>query len=110
MQRGFAALFLLAMAQAPQAAPFAYVLVASQVGHVAEFDTASNKLVTLIPSGGSPVGVAANSSGTRLYVSNSDGTVAAIDTTTNEVITTVHLRHRRQRDLIFRLQLSLKTF
>ena len=90
MQRGFAALFILAMAQAPQAAPFAYVLVVSQVSHVAVFDTATNKLVTLIPSGASPVGVAANSSGTRLYVSDSGGTVAVIDTTTNEVVTRIY--------------------
>jgi YVTN family beta-propeller protein len=57
---------------------------------VAVVDTASKKVVAVIAVGYSPVGVAINPSGTRLYVANfySD-TVSVINTVTNKVTGTV---------------------
>lgn len=79
---------------AAQAAPFAYITnVASN--DVSVVDLASNTVTATVPVGTTPIGVAVNLAGTRVYVANG-GTVGAysvsvIDTATNTVIATVML-------------------
>lgn len=53
-------------------------------------DTATNQVVTVIPVGASPLGVAAHPSGTSVYVANyGSGAVSVIDATANSVVATV---------------------
>ena len=53
-------------------------------------DTLTNTIVTTIPVGGGPFGVAVNAARTRAYVGNQfDDSVSVIDTATNTVIATV---------------------
>jgi YVTN family beta-propeller protein len=71
------------------AAPFAYIPLGVQ-NRVMVVDIATNNLVTSIPVGASPTGVAINAFGNRVYVTNAnDGTVSVIDATTNTVVRTI---------------------
>src|SRR5438132_284843 len=68
-------------------------------GLVSVIDTATNAIVATVPVGASPVGVAFAPSGGRVYVANrcgtdvscafGNGTMSAIDTTTNTVVATI---------------------
>src|SRR5258708_2724045 len=70
------------------AAPFAYI--SNDDGTVSVIDIATNTLATTIPVGGSPVGVAVNAAGSRVYVTNSDdNTVSVINTKTWTVTKTI---------------------
>ena len=82
---------LLLVATSAHAAPFAYIT--SEVdGTVSVIDTATNTVVTTIPVGRFPLGVAVNAAGTRAYIGNfGDQSISVIDTSTNTVIDTVHL-------------------
>lgn len=65
----------------------------TSAGHVAIIDTTSNKVVDDISIGRSTTGVALSSDGAHLYVSNSDGTLAVIETATKNVAATVALTY-----------------
>ncbi len=69
------------------AGPYAYITNFND-NTVSVIDTSTNTVVGMpITVGGSPVGVAVNPAGTRVYVANSvAGTVSVIDTSTNAVV------------------------
>jgi YVTN family beta-propeller protein len=70
------------------AAPFAYVANAT-TGTVSVVDVATNTVTATIPVGCTPVGLAVNSSATRLYAACSgSNNTKVIDATTNTVIAT----------------------
>ena len=72
------------------AAPFAYV-ARNATGQVAVVDLATNVIVANVTVGSSPVGVAADPSGMRVYVTNAAGnTVSMIATATNTVVGTAN--------------------
>ena len=57
---------------------------------VSVIDTATNTVVTTVPVGDRPQGVAVNPAGTRVYVANNyANSVSVIDTATNTVVATV---------------------
>ena len=67
-------------------APFAYI-PNSGSNSVLVIDQQTNKIVTTIPVGNLPLGVAVNTAGTRVYVTNySSDTVSVIDGITQTVI------------------------
>jgi YVTN family beta-propeller protein len=71
-----------------QAAPFAYV--PSATNQLSVIDTATNTLVTTLPTGANPVGVAVSPAGNRVYVTNlDDGTMSVIDALRNRVLSPV---------------------
>jgi YVTN family beta-propeller protein len=71
-----------------QAAPFAYVPGANN--QISIIDTATNALVTTLPTGANPMGVAVSPAGNRVYVSNSgDGTVSVFDTLNNVALQSI---------------------
>ena len=79
----------LGWALAAGAAPFAYISD-PQTATVTVIDTSTNTVVTTIPVGGYPVGVAVHPNGTRVYVANANSNaISVIDTSANAVITTV---------------------
>ena len=84
------ALVLLGLAGIPvQAAPFAYITNSGD-NTVSVLDTATNTVVTIVPVGSSPVGVAVHPAETFVYVANrGDNTVSILNTTTNTVMATV---------------------
>jgi YVTN family beta-propeller protein len=72
-----------------QAQSFAYV-ANNGFDTVSVIDTATNTVVTTIPVGVNPEGVAITPDGTRAYVTNNtSNTVSVIDTTTNTVFATI---------------------
>ena len=78
-----------AWAVAASAQPRAYVTNFLS-DNVSVIDTLTNTIVTTIPVGGGPFGVAVNAARTRAYVGNQfDDSVSVIDTATNTVIATV---------------------
>jgi len=85
LRRMFLGLLLIVATQV-HAAPFAYIT--SEVdGTVSVIDTATNVVVTTIPVGRFPLGVAVNAAGTRAYIGNyADNSISVIDTATNTVI------------------------
>ena len=71
---------------------FAYVAVPSGA---AVIDTATNTVVTTVPAGSSPIGVAINPAGTFAYVTNSGSNdVSVINTSTNAVVATIPVGSR----------------
>ena len=71
------------------AQPFAYITNSGD-DTVSVIDTATNTVITIIPVGRSPYGVAVHPNGLTVYVTNSsDGTVSVIDTATNKVVDTI---------------------
>ena len=71
------------------AAPFAYITNTNS-NSVSVIDTATNTVVTTVPVGFAPLGVAVNPTGTQVYVANySPSNVSVIDTATNTVAATV---------------------
>jgi YVTN family beta-propeller protein len=83
------------MTSSAGAAPFAYFptigeRVASITDTVSIVDTATDTLVTTVPVGYGPWGVAVAPDGTNVYVTNGDsGTVSVIDTCTKAVVKTI---------------------
>src|SRR5690349_1439496 len=65
----------------------------TSAGRVAIIDTTTNKVLDNISIGRSTTGVALSSDGAQLYVSNSDGTLAVIETATKNVAATVALTY-----------------
>ena len=65
----------------------------TSAGRVATIDTTTNKVLDNISIGRSTTGVALSSDGAQLYVSNSDGTLAVIETATKNVAATVALTY-----------------
>ncbi len=67
----------------------------SDSNNVSAIDTSTNTVVATVPIGGSPRGVAVNSSGTSVYIAaitnSGSGIVSVIDTATNTVVATVML-------------------
>jgi YVTN family beta-propeller protein len=57
-------------------------------------DTVNNKVVTSIPVGGLPFGVASTPDGRLIYIANPASDVSVIDTTRNEVVATVPTNRR----------------
>ena len=73
------------------AAPFAYI-TNHGASSVSVIDTATNTVITTIPVGLHPYGVAVNASGTQAYVTNEGAhSVAVINTATNTVTATVQV-------------------
>src|SRR5450631_2691481 len=71
-----------------QAAPFAYVPSANNT--ISVIDTATNALVTTLPTGANPVGVSVSPAGNRVYVSNfDDGTMSVFDSLNNRVLPSI---------------------
>ena len=71
------------------AAPFAYVSNFGS-GNVSVIDGAINAVVTTVPVGTAPYGVAANPAGTRAYIANyGDNSISVIDTASNTLVATV---------------------
>ena len=58
-------------------------------GSVSVIETATNTVVTTVPVGVDPFGVAVHPAGTFVYVANFDGTVSVVDTVTHRVVATV---------------------
>ncbi len=84
-----ASTLLLAAAPAQAAQGRAYV-ANSASDTVSVVDTATNTVITTIPVGNGPEGLAVTPDGTRVYVPNwEDGTVSVISTTSNTVVATV---------------------
>lgn len=80
---------VLAAATPVLAAPFAYV-TSSFTNDVSVIDAATNTLVTTVPVGSSPFGVAAHPAGSHVYVANfGSNTVSVISTTTHSVAATI---------------------
>ncbi len=64
-------------------------------GVVAVFSVAARELVTVVPVGIDPLGVAITADGTRAYVANAGSdTVSVLDTASNEVVATVPVGHQ----------------
>jgi len=71
------------------AAPFAYI-ASGAANNVSVIDMATDSVVTTIPVGKGPVGMAVNQSSSLVYVANSlDNTISIISVATNAVIATV---------------------
>ena len=85
------AALLLAQAWLPAAgAPFAYI-ARNLPGQVAVVDLATNVIVANMTVGSSPVGVAVDPTGSRVYVTNAgSNTVSVIGTSTNSVVGTIN--------------------
>jgi len=78
-----------APAQAQGSGPFAYIANSSD-STVSVIDISTNSVVATVVVGGSPYGVAVNSTGTRVYVSNAiSNDISVIDTSNNNVIATI---------------------
>jgi YVTN family beta-propeller protein len=81
--------FALALAPSALAAPFAYV-PSVNTNTVSVIDLATRTIVATIPVGRAPNGVAANPTGTAVYVLNAmDNTVSAIDAASRSVVATI---------------------
>ncbi len=75
-------------ASSPHAAPFAYIT--NDSNNVSVVDTATNTVIATIPVGNSPVGVAVDPAGRRVYVANSsDNNVSVINIKTKKVRRTI---------------------
>ena len=84
-----AVLLAVTPATAVLAAPLAYI-TSSFTDDVKVIDTTSKTIVTAIPVGSSPFGVAVHPAGSHVYVGNwGNNTVSVISTATNTVIKTV---------------------
>ena len=84
----FAAL-LSSISEATASAPFAYIANGQHNG-VTVIDTSTKSVVTTIPVGSDPEGVAVNTAGSYVYVANyEDNTVSVINTGTNSVVATI---------------------
>src|SRR5205807_91904 len=71
------------------ASPFAYTSN-QYTNDVTVIDTAMNTVVTTLPAGSGPLGMAVTTDGSRMYVANfNDFTVSVIDTASNTVVGTV---------------------
>jgi YVTN family beta-propeller protein len=85
----FVCLLFFASFQAALAAPFAYITNADS-NNVSVLDILTNTVVTTIPVGSSPRGVAVSPAGTRVYVTNYiSNDVSVIDTASNTVVATI---------------------
>jgi YVTN family beta-propeller protein len=85
----FVCLLVFACFQAALAAPFAYVTNADS-NNVSVLDISTNTVITTVPVGTGPRGVALSSSGTRVYVTNYiSNDVSVIDTVSNTVVATI---------------------
>jgi len=82
-------LLLVVGASPVQAAPGRAYVSSSRANTVSVVDTATNAIVTTIPIGHGPDGLAVTPDGSRVYVANADGTVSVIDTASNTVVATV---------------------
>jgi len=81
---GFLILALACLSQA-RAAPFAYV-PNERSGTVSVIDTASDRVVATIKTGGKPRGIAASPDGRRLYVSDQpNGSLVVVDLAAREI-------------------------
>src|SRR2546423_12991000 len=75
----------LAFLSLARAAPFAYV-PNERSGTVSVIDTASDRVVATVKTGGKPRGIAATPDGRRLYVSDQpSGSLVVVDLATREV-------------------------
>ena len=75
--------------QAALAAPFAYITNADS-NNVSVLDISTNTVVTTIPVGSGPRGVAVSPAGTRVYVANYiSNDVSVIDAVSNTVVATL---------------------
>jgi len=80
---------MLPLHSAALAAPFAYVPNAGS-NDVSVLDLATNTVVTTIPVGTGPQGVAVSPAGTRVYVTNyASSDVSVIDTASNSAVATI---------------------
>ncbi len=85
----FVCLLVFTSFQAALAAPFAYITNADS-NNVSVLDISTNTVVTTIPVGSSPRGVAVSPAGTRVYVTNYiSNDVSVIDTASNTVVATI---------------------
>src|SRR6266849_9519390 len=84
--RGLGSLILAFACLSPaRAAPFAYV-PNERSGTVSVIDTASDRVVAIIKTGGKPRGIAATPDGRRLYVSDQpSGSLVVVDLAAREV-------------------------
>jgi YVTN family beta-propeller protein len=85
----FVCLLVFTSFQAALAAPFAYITNADS-NNVSVLDISTNTVVTTIPVGSSPRGVAVSPAGTRVYVTNYiSNDISVIDTASNTVVATI---------------------
>jgi gliding motility-associated-like protein len=77
----------------PQPAAFAYIPnFTPNLDVVSVVNLANNSVTTTIPVGASPIGVAVNPDGTRVYTANQgSNTISVISTATNALLTTIQL-------------------
>lgn len=93
---GITVLVFLMLGSIADAEPFAYIANLNS-DTVSVIDTAANSVINTINVGIGPQGIAVNSDGTKVYVTNSgrgyytDSTVSVIDTATNTVTATVNV-------------------
>jgi YVTN family beta-propeller protein len=85
---------LLSLASLAHAAPFAYITQHfNDVNTVAVVDMATSTVVTTVPVGASPFGVAVHPAGSHVYVTNTDsGTVSVIEVASNTVVATIRVQ------------------
>ena len=85
----FVCLLFFASFQVAIAAPFAYITNADS-DNVSVLDISTNTVITTIPVGSSPRGVAVSPAGTRVYITNYvSNDVSVIDTASNTVVATI---------------------
>ena len=76
------------------AAPYAYIPNYDD-DNVSVIDTTTNTVITTVPVGNSPFGVAVNPAGTEVYVTNEfSDNVSVINTTTNTVTATINVENQ----------------
>jgi YVTN family beta-propeller protein len=96
---GIMVLALLMLVSIAGAAPYAYVTNYGS-STVSIIDTASNAVISTVPAGSTPYGIAVNPNGSKVYVTNfgTEGfpghTVSVIDMTTNTVTANVLVEKR----------------
>jgi YVTN family beta-propeller protein len=89
MLGAFVCLLVFTSFQAALAAPFAYITNADS-NNVSVLDISTNTVVTTIPVGSGPRGVAVSPAGTRVYVTNYiSSDVSVIDVVSNTVVATL---------------------
>ena len=93
MARSFSAVLISAIAivlgSGPSSAQNAYI-TNSGSNTVSVIDTATNTVVSTIPVGTTPFGVAVTPDGSKVYIANAtSNTVSVIDTATNAVVSTI---------------------